>query len=167
MRISNTASHVPRNLLYKTGYLFARMGRFLTKKSTILETICALLIILFIYTGLNKMMDYENFKVQMGRSPYLENINNFVAATLPTGELLIALAIIIKRTRLLGLYLSFFLMSLFTGYIWIMLHESYYLPCSCGGILAAMSWEDHFIFNSIFTGLTIVGILLQNKILKR
>jgi hypothetical protein len=153
-----------RNLLSRTGNIFIRTGRFLTRRATIVEIISALLIILFIYTGLNKMMDYEKFRFEMGRSPFIQNMSGFIAATLPAGEILLALALIIKRTRLLGLYLSFFLMALFTGYIWLMLNYAYDLPCSCGGVLSAMTWHDHLIFNGVFTGLAMIGVILQSKI---
>lgn len=139
-----------------------RAGSVLTKKTTIVEIISSLLIILFIYTGLNKMMDYNNFKVQMGRSPFIQNMAGFISLTLPAGELLLAATLIFKRTRLIGLYASFFLMALFTGYIWIMLHYAYDLPCSCGGVLAALSWHDHLIFNSVFTLLAMFGVILQS-----
>jgi methylamine utilization protein MauE len=152
------------SVLQKTGNVFIKMGKWFAKKSNIVEIISSLLIILFIYTGLNKMLDYDTFKFQLGRSPFVQPIAGFIAATLPAGELLIALALILKRTRLLGLYASFFLMALFTGYIWAMLHYSYYVPCSCGGILAAMSWNDHLIFNSAFTALAMIGVILQSKI---
>jgi uncharacterized membrane protein YphA (DoxX/SURF4 family) len=141
--------------------LTTRQFNHMAKKITI-EVICSLLLILWIYTGLNKMLDYETFKFQLGRSPFVQPIAGFIAATLPAGELLIALALIIKKTRLLGLYISFTLMLLFTGYIYAMLHYSYYVPCSCGGVLAALSWENHLIFNGIFTLLALVGIILQS-----
>ena len=135
----------------------------LLKKTTIVEIISALFVILFIYTGLNKLLDYDTFRFQMGRSPYLQNKSGMVAATLPGGELLVALALIVPRTRLAGLYASFFLMSLFTGYVAIMLSFSYYLPCSCGGILQALSWRQHLVFNSLFTILSVIGVLLQSQ----
>ena len=142
-----------------------RIGPFVIKKTTLLEIICALFVILFIYTGLNKLLDYNGFKFQVGRSPYLQNFSRPVALLLPPGELLIALALILKRTRLAGFYASFFLMSLFTGYVAIMLSLSYYLPCSCGGILQALSWQEHLVFNITFTILAVAGALLQYQAL--
>lgn len=133
-------------------------------RRVILETIIALLIILFIYTGLNKMLDYSNFKFQLGRSPFIQHISGLIAMTLPAGELLIAGLLVFKRTRMIGLYASFSLMTLFTGYIWIMLHYAYDLPCSCGGVLASLSWENHLIFNSIYTIIALLGIIIQSKI---
>ncbi|MET7000176.1 MauE/DoxX family redox-associated membrane protein [Chitinophaga defluvii] len=128
-----------------------------------LEIIVALLIILFIYTGLNKMLDYTNFKFQLGRSPFIQSMSGFIAATLPAGEILVATLLVFKPTRMLGLYASFILMALFTGYIWLMLHYAYDLPCSCGGVLAVLSWKDHLIFNGVFTIISLIGILLQGK----
>jgi hypothetical protein len=130
-----------------------------------IEISAALLVILFIYTGMNKLMDHEQFSFQLGRSPYMQHLVDYIAIPLPLGELAIAALLIFKRTRLLGFYASFFLMSLFTGYVWLMLNKSYYLPCSCGGILQALSWKAHLVFNATFTGLSLAGIFLQsNKI---
>jgi len=140
-----------------------RRGPLSIKKTTLLEIICALFVILFIYTGLNKLLDYDGFKFQLGRSPYLQNFGRPVALLLPPGELLVALTLIVKRTRLAGFYASFFLMSLFTGYVAVMLSLSYYLPCSCGGILQALSWQGHLVFNSAFTVLAVAGVLLQYR----
>ena len=133
-------------------------------RSVTQEIICSLLIILFVYTGLNKLLDYEKFRFELGRSPFLQDLAPFIAWTLPVGELIIALLIIVKRTRLWGIYLSFALMALFTGYIWMMLHDANDLPCSCGGVLAAMSWNDHLVFNIAFTILALIAILLQGRI---
>ncbi|MBS1567215.1 MAG: hypothetical protein JST39_22720 [Bacteroidetes bacterium] len=55
-------------------------------------------------------------------------------------------------------------MSLFTGYVAVMLSLSYYLPCSCGGILQALSWQGHLVFNVFFTLLAAAGALLQYNI---
>ena len=142
------------NLVQKTAY-------WLSKKSIHVEIISSLLVILFIYTGLNKMLDYSEFRSQLGRSPFIHPLAGFISAVLPAGELAVAATLVFKRTRLLGLYLSFFLMTLFTGYIFIMLEYSFDLPCSCGGVLAALSWKDHLIFNIAFTLLAMTGILLQ------
>lgn len=143
---------------------FSKLASGLTKKSTLVEIISSLLVILFIYTGLNKLLDHETFHAQLKQSPFIQTLAGFLSATLPAGELLIALSLIIKRTRLIGLYLSFFLMVVFTGYVYAMLHYSYYLPCSCGGILSSMTWKDHLLFNSTFTVLAGSGAILQSNI---
>ncbi len=135
-------------------------------RKTILGIISALLVLLFAYAGLSKLLDYNTFKFQLGRSPYVTGIAGFVAWALPVCEIIIVLLLIIQRTRLLGLYASFFLMLLFTGYIYAMLHFSYYIPCSCGGILSKMSWSQHLVFNVVFVFIALAGILLEEKPLK-
>lgn len=127
----------------------------------IIEIIATALIVLWIYTGTNKYLDFTNFKYQLGRSPFIQNMSDFIAYTLPAGEIALAVLLVFKRTRLLGLYGSFFLMTLFTGYVYIMLHYSFDLPCSCGGVMEKLSWDDHLYFNAAFTAFALIGIVLQ------
>jgi hypothetical protein len=134
------------------------------KKNTIVEFISALLVFLFIYAALSKLLDFTKFKYQISQSPFITNISWLVIWTIPFGEIMISIFLMVKRTRAAGLYLSFFLMLLFTGYIFIMLRYSSYLPCSCGGVLSIMSWKQHFIFNLAFTGLALAGIIIQSSI---
>lgn len=133
------------------------------KRRFYIEIICSLLAILFVYTGLTKMSNYGEFRFQLGRSPFVQPFAGLIAATLPAFELLVVILLIFRGTRLAGLYASFFLMVLFTGYIWAMLHYSYYVPCSCGGILEELSWNDHLLLNSGYTALSCIGIFLQAK----
>src|SRR6202048_5203484 len=132
-------------------------------KNLFVEIISALLVFLFIYASLSKLLDFDKFIYQLSQSPFITNISWLVVWAIPLGEILISICLIIKRTRLAGLYLSFFLMLLFTGYIFIMLQYSSYLPCSCGGVLSSMSWKQHFYFNLAFTGLSVTAITIQNK----
>lgn len=141
--------------------------KLLIRKETIIEVICALTIILFIYTGLNKIMDLNKFKSTIDRSPFIQNYSSFLTYFIPIGEIFISVLLIIPRSRLLGLYLSFALMAFFTGYVWLMLNYAYDLPCSCGGIISELTWEDHLVFNSIYTLLPFTGILLQSTITRQ
>lgn len=130
------------------------------------EIIAIALICLFVYTGLSKLINFSTFNFQLGQSPYVNHIANFVSWSIPTAELITTLLLVFKRTRLVGFYLSFALMFLFTGYIYLMLHYSYFLPCSCGGILASMSWKQHLYFDAFFTFLSLFGILVPGPMLK-
>jgi hypothetical protein len=132
------------------------------KKNTIVEVISALLVFLFIYAALSKLLDFDKFRYQISQSPFITRISPVVVWAIPMSELLISVALLVRRTRAAGLYAAFFLMLLFTGYIFIMLRYSPYLPCSCGGVLSGMSWKQHFGFNLVFTGLSLAGIVIQN-----
>jgi hypothetical protein len=129
-------------------------------KSFWLQLICSLLLLLFSYTALSKLLDYKTFSGQLSKSPFLEQYATTIAWLLPVTECIIALLLLFTKTRLTGLFASFALMLAFTIYIYMMLHYSYYVPCSCGGVLAMMSWPQHFWFNIFFTLLALTGILL-------
>ncbi len=131
------------------------------KKPFLVEIISALLVLLFTYTAISKWMDFQTFRFQLGRSPFITDYSGPLAYGIPLLELLAALLLVVPDSRLAGLYISLFLMTLFTGYVYAMLHFSYFLPCSCGGVLSSMSWTQHLIFNMAFTGLAVAGILLQ------
>ena len=128
-----------------------------------IEAITAVLLLLWIYTGLNKVIHYDKFSFELGRSPFLQHIAPLVAILVPAGELLTAILLIFKRTRVVGLYASLFSMTLFTGYVYVMLHYAYDLPCSCGGIIELLTWEQHLLVNVMLTLLTAFALLLQSR----
>lgn len=128
-------------------------------KDTFSKVLASMLVILFIYAGLSKLMDYSTFRFQLGRSPYVTGIAGFVAWSMPVAEIVTALLLTFQRTRLFGFYSSFFIMVLFTGYIYAMLRYSPFLPCSCGGVLSAMSWQQHLYFNVFFVLVSAAGVL--------
>lgn len=130
-------------------------------KYALVKIISALFILLFSYTAASKLVGYNKFLEQLSKSPYLTTYANIIAWLIPCAECLIALLLLVRRTRLTGLFASFALMLAFTIYVYEMLHDSYYVPCSCGGVLAAMSWTQHFWFNVCFTILGLAGILLK------
>lgn len=129
-------------------------------KNAILEIICLLYVILFVYAALSKLLDFENFRVQLGQSPLLSAFAGSIAWIVPILELLIALLLVFKKYRLSGLFAAFSLMVMFTTYIYIILNYSSFVPCSCGGILEKMGWTEHLFFNFVFIMLAAAGILI-------
>lgn len=100
-------------------------------------------VILFCYAAISKVLDFENFQVQISESPLLKGSLQFLPYTIIIVEVLIAGLLCYRKTRNIGLLGSFVLMLLFTGYIVLILSTSNNLPCSCGGILEKMSWHQH------------------------
>jgi uncharacterized membrane protein YphA (DoxX/SURF4 family) len=133
-------------------------------KATIVEIISMLFVILFLYTGISKLMEYAVFKEQIAESPVLSPIAPFIAWALPGTEFLVSLLLIIPRWRLKGLYASLALMIAFTLYIGAIMTFNKELPCSCGGIISLLSWNGHLVFNSIFILLAFTGIKLERQI---
>jgi uncharacterized membrane protein YphA (DoxX/SURF4 family) len=127
----------------------------------ILSIICQLYILLFVYAAVSKLLDFENFQVQLGQSPLLSAFAGWVSWGVPIAELFISLLLVFPKYRLAGLFAAFSLMVLFTAYIIIILNFSSFIPCSCGGILEKMSWTQHLVFNIVFVFLAFIGILLM------
>lgn len=132
-------------------------------KGIIVEVICFLFILLFVYAAVSKLLDFQKFTVQVGQSPILTSLGSWIAIFVPTIELLIALCLAIPRFRLIAMYASLTLMVIFTTYIVFILKFSPYIPCSCGGILDKMGWEEHLIFNFSFTLLAVVGVIILER----
>lgn len=129
-------------------------------KAFITEVIAALLILLFVYTALSKLIDYEVFRMQLMQSPLLKAFAWLISWGLPLTEIVVVSLLLMKKTRLLGLFSALALMTMFTTYIIILLNYSRVIPCSCGGILAALSWSQHLFVNLFFVLISMVGILL-------
>jgi hypothetical protein len=152
---------LPGSHLSQGSFLHNLISLSWLKKNIIIEIISSLLIILFIYTALSKLSSYNTFIVQLSKSPFITSYANVIAWGLPAVEILISLLLVFKRTKLIGLYASFFMMSLFTAYLIIMLNFSYHIPCSCGGVLQNLSWNEHIVFNAFFIIIAGAGALMK------
>jgi uncharacterized membrane protein YphA (DoxX/SURF4 family) len=117
-------------------------------------------ILLFSYAGGSKILDFENFQIQITQSPLLSAYAGFVSYATIITELVIVLLLVTPKFRLAGLYASLGIMSAFTIYIYLILNYSDFIPCSCGGILEKLGWTEHLIFNVICVILAILSILI-------
>ena len=128
--------------------------------NAIVNTISYLYALLFFYAATSKLLDFDTFQIQLGQSPLLSAFTDWVSISIPTLEICIAIILLIPKFRLLGLYTSYLLMSMFTIYIHIILNYSSFVPCSCGGILQKMTWNQHLIFNMVFIILALIAIII-------
>jgi len=134
---------------------------FLTKrKSTIIEAISSLFVLLFVYTSLSKLTDYDFFVAQLYTHPGINKYAATIAWLIPALELCAAALLSFQRTRLTGLYSSLLLMTGFTIYLLYMLRFGDNLPCTCGGVIKYMTWKQHVGFNLFFVLIAILGIKL-------
>jgi uncharacterized membrane protein YphA (DoxX/SURF4 family) len=131
-------------------------------RNVVVEVICLLYILLFVYAAVNKLLDFENFSVQLGQSPILGSYSEFIVWLVPLSEIIVAVLLSFSKLRRIGLLFSYTLMVMFTTYIYIILNYSSFVPCSCGGVLEKMSWSQHLIFNVVFIILALVGIYLTD-----
>jgi putative oxidoreductase len=133
------------------------------KKETLIDIISYAFIILFVYTGVNKLISFNFYLRDLHRSPLLGPYATAISILIPAAELIAAVLLIRQRTRIFGLQLSLFLMTAFTIYVGYVLTFTDKRPCTCGGIIRELSWPNHMIFNVTFLLLAISGIILQTN----
>lgn len=130
-------------------------------KKVIVNIISLLFVVLFVYAAVSKILDFENFKLEIGKSPLLNNYTNLIVWSIPLIEIFIAILLLVSKMRMIALHLSLSLMTSFTAYIFLVLNYTNYIPCSCGGILENLGWTEHLIFNLSFIGMVITAIILN------
>lgn len=133
------------------------------RRAMIVEGICGLFILLFIYTAITKLVDFNSFKATLQQSPLIAAQGVVVAWLLPTAELTIAVLLFLPATKKVGLYGSLVIMILFTAYIGYMILFAIKLPCSCGGVISRLSWRQHLVFNIVWIVLAIIALQLFTK----
>ena len=124
----------------------------------IFSSLVSLLILLWSYTALSKLIAFRIFASQMEN----QNFGTLAAPItwlVPITEVAVSLLLLFKATRLIGLWLSLLLILTFTGYIGLVL-IGYFdkVPCSCGGVLQQLSWHAHLWFNLFFVAVNLLAI---------
>jgi hypothetical protein len=117
-----------------------------------------------VYAATAKLLEFNHFRIQLGRSPLLSAFAGFVAWSVPAIEFVTAGLLASRKYRNIGLLAAFGLMTMFTTYIVIILNFSAFVPCSCGGILEKMGWKEHLVFNIFFVVIGLIGLLLNLKL---
>lgn len=135
----------------------------LKRKAYVIEDLLSfLLVLLFVYASVSKILDFQNFRTEMGQSPMLNAYAHIAAPGVLMAELFLAVLLSIPSTRRWALLLSFSLMCMFTAYIIIILNFSDYVPCSCGGVLQQLGWKEHILFNLVFVGFAAAGFVMSD-----
>lgn len=140
-------------------------GKF--KSGWIAEAVTAVLICIFVYAALSKLLEYRLFVLQLHQHPYLRNIAATVAWLLPLAELIVAAIMTVPATKRAGLWLAAIMLTGFTVYLGVMLLSGKHLPCACGGIISDLNWSQHMIFNGILISMAIAAIAIKGKLSNR
>jgi len=121
----------------------------------------ALLILLFVYAALSKLLELERFRGQLYNQSFSHALADLLLFALPISELVTCGLLMLPLTRWYGLLSAAALMTVFTLYIALVLLGFWSrVPCSCGGVLAHLSWTQHLWFNLFFLGLSMAGLWL-------
>jgi hypothetical protein len=136
-------------------------------KILIHKTVPSLFILLFLYTGTDKLLNRELFENSLAASLPFKVFAPFLSWAIPLVEILIVFLLFTPRYQQMGLILSGILMLVFTIYIAYMLSFVQRRPCSCGGVISLLSWPQHLVFNIFFLILSATASILRKKIKKQ
>ncbi len=129
-----------------------------------IEITVALLVILFLHTAISKFLDFKGFVFDLNNQPFPNSFTPYMAWIIPLTEIAIVGCLLFENSRLVGLYASLFLMTMFTVYTSLVLLNFFdYVPCSCGGVVKYLNWTQHFFFNFFFVVITAAAILFRNN----
>ena len=137
-----------------------------SKKKWFSDIVASLLLFLFLYTAINKLIDIQSFETTLSQSPYLKDSASLLSWGIPISEVVICFLLFIPHYRKVGLLFGFILMGVFSLYVGSMIFFSKGLPCSCGGVIETMSWSQHLIFNIGFFILSLVAWILKQSVKK-
>ena len=126
-----------------------------------IDLVCYFYILLFVYAATSKLIDCEQFQVQLAQSPLLSAYAGVLAWLVPLSEYVLGSMLLFSSLRKVGLYGSLGLMSAFTAYIVIILNYADFVPCSCGGILESLGWTEHLIFNGVCVVLVLIALVCK------
>lgn len=130
------------------------------------ELISFLLITLWIYAAVGKLLQFENFRIRLSQFPFISEYADLLAWLVPGVEIMIALLLFFPRLKDEALLASTALLLVFTAYIIAVINFSDSIPCSCNGVLASLSWKEHILFNVCFLVLALAGLLMSPQLKK-
>lgn len=126
---------------------------------------------LYLYAAYYKLATFKAFVSQLSNAPIVKLLPAAIhsgasytwAVLVPAVEILIPILFLIRRTRTLAFYSSFFLMLLFTIYVFVVPAFFHSMgTCNCGGIISGFTWEKHLYFNGGFLALSAIGLIIYD-----
>ncbi|WP_184497096.1 MauE/DoxX family redox-associated membrane protein [Algoriphagus iocasae] len=129
-------------------------------KNHIMDKIAStLLILLWTYTGLDKLIQFEASRKAFLNQPMPNELEEVLAYVIPVSELLLALLLLFSITRWWGYLGSILLLTVFTTYVGLIWVGAFpRVPCNCAGILESLGWAEHFVLNLGFIGVAVWGL---------
>ncbi|MDB5143392.1 MAG: hypothetical protein JWQ66_2105 [Mucilaginibacter sp.] len=128
------------------------------------RTTVFLLVLLWVYAAVNKLIDFTHFRQQMHNQVLPLFLQTVLIYLLLPFELATAALLLTDKTQRAGLYVSAILLTFFTGYIGLVTLKVFRkVPCSCGGILEHMGWLPHLFFNTFFLTITLTTIIIIKR----
>ncbi|WP_201288493.1 MauE/DoxX family redox-associated membrane protein [Sphingobacterium composti Ten et al. 2007 non Yoo et al. 2007] len=128
--------------------------------------IIVLLLLLWIPVALDKIVNFNSFSTGILNQPFNKNLAFIAIYSLPVLEFATVALLVFKKYRKWGFALSSVLMFVFTSYVALALLGTWEkLPCGCGSVISGLSWIQHFWFNILFLSISVIGYIVNSKII--
>jgi len=129
-------------------------------KNILSEIIVFILILIWAYTFVAKVFDFETFQRQIKGAYMLSAGGNLLPYLLQIVHFGIILLLINKSWRRMGLITSILVLILYTGYLVYVLKFAPSIPCSCIAMFNWMNWNDQLYFNFSMLAINIIGLII-------
>jgi hypothetical protein len=128
-------------------------------KKTMTEIIIFLLILMWVYTFVSKIFDFDTFKRQINGAYLLSRVGFVLPYLLQALHMIIFVMLISKFWRKTGIIASLSLLILYSTYLIYILKFAPSIPCSCIAVMRGMNWNDQLYFNFIAIIINTIGLI--------
>lgn len=135
-----------------------------TSQKTVFNTVSLIFTVLLSWAVAGKAFDFKNFCSQLEHALGCEGSGQAAALIIIALQLLNIVLLCFGRTRLLGLWLTLGMMTVFTGYTAALIMYSTNLPCTCIGFIGNMNWNGNLILNITLMITAMAGLLTARNI---
>lgn len=129
-------------------------------KNLIAETIIFLLLLMWAYTFVSKLIDFDTFERQINGAYLLSALGSALPYVLQILHLSIVVLLIKKSWRKIGLITSLFILLIYTAYLVYILKFAPTIPCSCISLFRGWNWDDQLWINLAVITLNIIGLIM-------
>jgi putative oxidoreductase len=130
-------------------------------KYWIIEICVHLLAVLLIVTAGSKIADLDKFAGQISNQPFDNRFTDILTYGVPTLEVMLVIGLLWPAKRLVALYGTAVLLTIFTIYIALVTFNFYdRVPCGCAFAFERLSWPQHLMMNLFFTLLSYFAIIM-------
>jgi hypothetical protein len=121
-----------------------------------------LMIFFFSYTGINKLMKLDSFRMNILKTGvFSENTIKYLSVFVVSIELITVVLLLTKKR--IGILLFTGLMITFTFYVTYLRANGLYEVCGCGGVLNGLEYKYHLMINLFFVIISSVLVVNEYK----
>lgn len=118
-----------------------------------------ILILVWAYTGLEKIIRFEQSRKAFHNQTFPGELAEALSYVVPGVELVIALLLLFSVTRWWGYVGSLLVLTVFITYVGLIWLGAFpRIPCNCAGLIESLGWAEHFVLNLGLIGLAVYGL---------